>query len=104
MATVFRLSMRQLTGRWRVVLILLLASLPIALAAIVSATLSEDETSTEAFTNVRLDTLMIAGVLPIISMVLATAALGNEMEDRTLSYLVLKPIARWRIALPKLLA
>ena len=104
MSTIFRLSMRQLTGRWRIVLILLLVSLPIGLAAIVSATLGEDETSTEGFTSTLLDALMIAGILPIISMVLATAALGNEVEDRTLSYLVLKPIPRWRIALPKLLA
>jgi len=104
MATIFRLTMRQLTGRWRVVLILLLVSLPIGLAAIVSATLGEDETSTEGFTSVLLDALLIAGSLPIISMVLATAALGNEVEDRTLSYLVLKPISRWRIVLPKLLA
>ena len=104
MATVFRLSMRQLSGRWRVVLILLLVSLPIALATIVSATLSEDETDAEGFINVLMDTLMVAGVLPIISMVLATAALGNEMEDRTLGYLVLKPIRRWRIVLAKLLA
>ena len=104
MGIVFRLSMRQLAGRWRVVLILFLASLPIALAAIVSATLGEDETSAEGFTNTLLDGLMIAGILPIISMVLATAALGNEVEDRTLSYLVLKPIPRWQIVLPKLLA
>ena len=104
MITILRLSLRQLSGRWRIALILLLASLPIGLAAIVSATLGEDETSTEGFTSVLLDALMIAGILPIVSMVLATAALGNEVEDRTLSYLVLRPIPRWRIVLPKLLA
>ena len=37
-------------------------------------------------------------------MVLATAAFGNEVEDRTLSYLVLKPVRRSLIVLPKLLA
>ena len=85
-------------------LILLLAALPIALAALVSATLSEDESSNEEFINTLLDGLLIAGILPIVTMVLATASFGNEMEDRTLSYLVLRPVRRSLIALPKLLA
>jgi len=42
--------------------------------------------------------------LPIVTMALSTASFGNELEDRTLSFLTLKPIARWRIAVPKLLA
>ena len=85
-------------------LILLLAALPIALAALVSATLSEDESSNEEFINTLLDGLLIAGILPIVTMVLATASFGNEMEDRTLSYLVLRPVRRSLIVLPKLLA
>ena len=32
------------------------------------------------------------------------AKFGNELVDRTLGYLALKPIARWRIVLPKLAA
>lgn len=85
-------------------LILLLAALPIALASLVSATLSEDESSNEEFINTLLDGLLIAGILPIVTMVLATASFGNEMEDRTLSYLVLRPVRRSLIVLPKLLA
>ena len=104
MGTVLRLSLRRLGGRWRLLLILLLAALPIALAALVSATLSEDESSNEEFINTLLDGLLIAGILPIVTMVLATASFGNEMEDRTLSYLVLRPVRRSLIVLPKLLA
>ena len=40
-------------------------------------------------------------LLPIIVLILATSALGNEIEDRTLPYLTLKPRARWRIVLEK---
>ena len=104
MATVLRLSLRQLGGRWRLLLILILAALPIGLAALVSATLSDDESSNKEFINTLLDALLIAGILPIVTMVLATASFGNEVEDKTLSYLVLRPIQRWLIALPKLLA
>ena len=39
-----------------------------------------------------------------MALVLATATFGNEMEDKTLSYLLLKPMSRWLIALPKTLA
>jgi ABC-2 type transport system permease protein len=37
-------------------------------------------------------------------MILATGALGNEIEDSTLPYLTLKPIGRLRIVVEKLLA
>ena len=98
------LSFRQLTGRWRVFLLLFLAVLPVALAALISAVLGEDETSNKEFINTMLDGLLIAGILPLVMMVLATTAFENELEDRTLSSLVLKPVPRYLIVLPKLLA
>ena len=104
MSPMFRISLRLLTSRRRLLLILLLAALPIGLAALVSATLGEDESSNEEFINILLDGLLIAGILPIITMVQATAAFGNELEDRTLGYLVMKPVSRMRIVMPKLLA
>ena len=104
MGPVFGHSLRQLTGRWRLALILLLAALPVGLAVIVFFAASDDESFDENFINVLLDGLLVAGILPIVTMALSTAAFGNELEDRTLSYLVLNPISRWRIAMPKVLA
>jgi ABC-2 type transport system permease protein len=40
-------------------------------------------------------------ILPIATLILATAALGNELEDRSLPYLTLKPISRTRIVVEK---
>lgn len=40
-------------------------------------------------------------VLPIAILILATSAFGNELEDRTLPYLTLKPVSRLRIVLEK---
>ena len=37
-------------------------------------------------------------------LLFATSAFGNELVDRTLGYLALKPLPRWRIVAPKLLA
>lgn len=103
MGPIFWLSMRQLGGRWRLALILLLAALPVALAVVVSIVARDEKSYEENFINILLDGLLVGGIMPIVTMALATAAFGNELEDRTLGYLVLKPIARWRIALPKLL-
>ena len=101
---VFWLSLRQLTGRFRMGLILLLAALPVALAVIVYFTATDDESFDEDFIDILLDGLLVAGIMPIVTMALSTAAFGNELEDGTLSNLMLKPLPRWRIALPKLLA
>ena len=102
MGTMFRLSMRQLAGRRRLVVIVLLAALPVGLAALIVFT--GDDHDSEEFAEFLIDRMIVTAILPIVMMALATVAFGNELEDRTLSYLVLKPISRWRIVLPKFLA
>lgn len=53
--------------------------------------------------NLYLD-LFAATLLPLATLVLATAALGDEIEDKTLHYLAMKPLSRARIVLEKWLA
>lgn len=48
--------------------------------------------------------MFLATLLPLGTLVLATAAIGDELEDRTMQYLALKPITRFRIVLEKFLA
>ena len=48
-----------------------------------------------------LDTLVVRTTLPLVALILGTAAIGSEIEDGTLVYTLVKPIARWRIALAK---
>ena len=104
MGAIFGLSIRQLTGRWRISLILLLAALPVGLAVIVNLTVSDDVTFNEDFTDILLNGMFVAGILPIVTMALATSSFGNELEDKTLGFLALMPVARWRIVLPKVSA
>ncbi len=40
-------------------------------------------------------------VIPLATLILATATLGNELSDRTIVYLVAKPISRFRIIIEK---
>ncbi len=104
MAQIFKLTLRQLLGRWRVILIVFLASLPTLIVLLVKWQNPEEAKFNQDFIQVMIDTMIIAGILPIVVMTVATAAFGNELEDRTLYYLVLKPLSRVHIALGKLAA
>ncbi len=43
-------------------------------------------------------------LLPLATLVLSTSALGDEVDDKTLQYLALKPVSRFRIVFEKWLA
>lgn len=104
MSTIFFLTLTQLTQRRRYAIVLLLALVPVLIAGAVTAfaTLAAGEL-TDVHDAVT-DRLLISTVLPVAALLLATATLGDEVDDQTLGYLALKPIPRWRIAVPKLAA
>ncbi len=101
MTAIFSLSVRQLISRWRMIVIFLLSALIIGLASIISFFAGDEPGFDENFTDSLLDGMLIGGMMPLVTMVLATASFGHELDDRTLNFLVLKPIARWSIVLPK---
>ena len=47
--------------------------------------------------------LVASAILPLVMLLVGTARLGNEVGDRTLVYIALKPLPRWQIVAPKLL-
>ena len=107
MGPIFGLSMRQLTGKWRLAIILLVAATPVAVVLAFRAAGGTDDMSADDLQDaarVFLDGMIVAAVLPIVVMTFATASFGNEVEDGTLGYLVLNPVSRWSIALGKVLA
>jgi ABC-2 type transport system permease protein len=97
--TVFRaltgVTLRALLGRRRTLLIALLGGLPILVAVLIRVGGGRPDAAP------ILDTLVIRTVLPLVALVLGTAALGSEIDDGTVIFQLLKPIARWRIALAK---
>ncbi len=103
MGAIFRLSLRQqVGGRARVAVILLAAGLPVAIAGLVR--LFSDGNPGDDFITGAFSTIVTPLVLPIIAMAMGTAAFGEEIEDRTLSYLTMKPISRVGIVLAKYFA
>ena len=97
------LTLRQLLGRGRTLLIGLLALLPILLAVVYRLG-SEDTDQARWVAQVLLDGLIVTTLLPLAALVYGTAALGAEIEDGTAVYLLAKPVPRRQIILGKLLA
>jgi ABC-2 type transport system permease protein len=102
MTAIFILTLRQLAGSRRLWLVLLLVSLPVLSGLLFHA--AEHTATAAEFADDITATLLASGILPLVVVLLATSAFGNEVSDRTLGYLVLKPLPRWKIVLPKLLA
>jgi ABC-2 type transport system permease protein len=102
LAAIFVLTLRQLAGSRRIWLVLVLASLPVLAGVLFHGA---DSTATSAeFTDDITASLVASVILPLVVLLVAASAFGNEVEDKTLGYLVLKPLARWRIVGAKLLA
>ena len=95
----YRVVLRQLTSRGRIIGLTLLALVaPLSGWALGTSDASPDDA-------VRL----VAGVglglvLPIVSLVFAGAAIGDLREDKTLVYLWLRPMDRWPIVVGAALA
>jgi ABC-2 type transport system permease protein len=100
---IYVLTVRQMLGRGRTILIGLVALLPV-LIALVYRLGSQDTDPQEWAADVLLDGLVVSTFLPLAALVYGTAVLGAEIEDGTAVYLLSKPIARSRIILAKLLA
>ncbi len=102
MGSVYLLTLRQLSGKWRLLIMTALASFPVIMAVV---TLRDDDGPTvAAFEQVVLSGMLAGSILPLVVLAIAAAAFSNEIEDRTIANLTLAPIPRWQIAVPKLLA
>lgn len=102
MGPVYLLTLGQLFGRWRLLIMTVLASLPVLVALLVVR--SSSAPSVAEFETIVLSGMLAGSIAPLVVLAIATAAFANEIEDRTLANLTLAPIPRWRIVVPKLLA
>lgn len=99
---IVRVSLRQLLGGKRLIVLLLLGAIPAVVVWLSTANRSSTAVF-EVFHEGALVTLF-ALVTPIVSIVLGAAALGDERRDETLSFLVVRPLPRSAITGAKLLA
>ena len=99
----FGLTLRQQVWRKSTLLLIGLALLPVLVALLFRLTDNNDDPQTWA-SEVLYRGLIITAVLPLTALMFGTSVIGDELEDGTAIYLLTKPIPRWEILLPKLLA
>ena len=97
MVPLVEVTLRGLLGRRRTLLLVLLAGLPVLIALLIRISGGRPDADRV------LDTLVARIVMPLVALVVGTAAIGSEIEDGTAVYLMVKPIPRWRIAVSKAL-
>ena len=102
MSTVYLLTLRQLTSKWRVAIMTVLATLPAVIALVMVA--DRQAPSVQEFETVVLGAMLAGSIAPLVVLAIAAPAFANELEDRTLANLTLAPLPRWQIVVPKLLA
>ena len=101
MGSVYQLTLHQLSGRWRLLITIVLASLPVVLS--VMARFVDDGSADAGFEDIVINGMLTGSILPLVVLAIASAAFANEIEDRTLANLTLSPVPRWKIVVPKLL-
>jgi ABC-2 type transport system permease protein len=88
---IFLLTLRQLLGKRRAFFMVALAALPVLAALIFS--LADADMTPERWTGQHLfRSLIVTIILPLITLVFGTTALGMEIEDGTVVYLLAKPL------------
>lgn len=102
MGSVYKLTLRQLSGRWRLLITLVLTALPVIMG-VTWRLIEGDRFPDQDFQSVALNGMLLQAIIPLVTLAIASAAFSNEVEDRTLANLTLSPIPRWKIVVPKLL-
>jgi ABC-2 type transport system permease protein len=99
--TLARLAFRQLTGSKRSLWALMLATLPILLSLLTRVQGRTGEAAVNGFVN-QCQNLIVPVLLPIVALVVGTGIFGAEVEDGTITYVLGKPVPRWRMVLTRI--
>lgn len=101
--TITLLTIRQFLRAKSLIVVAAICLLPVLFAVIPH--LIPDEFNLRELREMLADVIYLnlfaTTLLPLATLVLATAALGDEIDDKTLQYIALKPISRLRIAFEK---
>lgn len=104
-----RMSLRSLLRSRRFIVVLLVAAIPLLLgAALIAADASNHDESRpgrhfEPLMGEPLAYLVLGGTIPFVAMLLAGSVVADDVEDRTFSYLLVRPLRRHQIYLSRLL-
>lgn len=97
--TVARLTYRALVGRRRALVLFALPALLLVVAATVRALTGADDGTTSSI----LGGFAVTTMVPLIGVICGTGAIGPEIDDGSIVYLLAKPVNRSVVVLTKLL-
>ncbi|MCB5912060.1 ABC transporter permease subunit [Streptomyces pinistramenti] len=97
--TVARLTYRALLGRRRALILFALPALLIVIALVVRVLSGADDTTAKGV----LGGFALATMVPLIGVIAGTGAIGPEIDDGSVVYLLAKPVRRSTIIFTKLL-
>jgi ABC-2 type transport system permease protein len=95
------ITLRALLNRRRTLLLALLGGLLVALAGIYALSDPPPEQALDG-TRALLSDFAVGVLLPVVAVIVGTSAIGSELDDGTIVYLLARPVPRWRIVLVKL--
>jgi ABC-2 type transport system permease protein len=98
----FRAQLRALLVSKRALVCLLLALGPVAAAVLVRYVSEAEGEPVPAFEVGWM--LMVQGTMPLLALILGSAVVAEEIEDRTVSYLFTRPVPRASVLLGRWLA
>jgi ABC-2 type transport system permease protein len=101
-AALVSITLRALLNRRRTVLLALLGVLMIGIVGLYLLSNPTPEQALEV-TRTLLSDLALGVLLPLVAVIVGTAAIGSELDDGTIVYLLARPVPRWRIVIVKLL-
>lgn len=99
-AALLSITLRALLNRRRTLLLALLGALLVAVAAIFRISEPDSELTLQVTQRLLAD-FGLGVLLPLVAVIVGTSALGSELEDGTIVYLLARPVPRWKIAIVK---
>ena len=98
--TLAGLALRQLAGTRRALWMLLLPALLLLLSLVIGAEADDAADSVRNF-GALFQVLIVPVLLPLVALVVGTSVFGAEVDDGTITYVLGKPVPRWRIVLAR---
>jgi ABC-2 type transport system permease protein len=99
----FQMSLRDNLRTRKLAGLLGLALLPAVVALVWKAAASKDFDASMAY-NLLTPTMVFGLALVILSVVFCTSVISQEVEQKTIVYLLTRPVPRWRLLVVKFLA
>jgi ABC-2 type transport system permease protein len=102
----FKTALRDLTRPKRLIAALILIAIPSALALMLrwGARRGSDDFYPQAVYNALAPAMVFGFILVILAVIFATGVVSQEVEQKTIVYLLTRPVPRWRILLMRFLA